>query len=61
MAAIYNYECDHPGCDGYQRCQEREAWRDREEFWRRWRSDDQSIRDMGTDPIAALEGDPAEC
>lgn len=58
MAAIYNYQCDHPWCEGYQLCREREERLGREEFWRRWRSGGDSIRDMGTDPLAALEGDP---
>ena len=60
MDLTYNYCCRHIACQGYQECQFEEQRKRRDDFWGRLYRGEDSIRELGTDPLAALEGDLAE-
>lgn len=57
MDAIYNYDCRHTGCQGYEECQVTDQQERRRDFWDRQYRGEGSLRGLGTDPVAALEGD----
>ena len=53
---IYNYDCRHAACQGYGECLLVTEQRDRDELYRRLRSGE-SLCDLGTNPLTALNGD----
>jgi hypothetical protein len=58
MAHLYQdvSDCNHVGCLAYNTCRVPEEAAIRENFWMRHRMGVGSIRDLGTDPLIALDG-----
>lgn len=51
-----SYNCSHPECEPYDRCQAATEKERRRDFWCRYRGG-ASIAELGTDPLAWLNGD----
>jgi hypothetical protein len=59
MEMNYNPDCQHARCQGYLACQFAEDERRRDDFWHRLRAEE-SMRNLGTDPLTALNGNLAD-